>query len=132
MYNNININLTVKEGVFMKRERRSIFFLLFCVLFIFMPVSAEAQDTIGVIFVGHGSMDKNSDQGLWDASLQQFSYDPNHSVYKMAIWSPEYWGLVLQMGFAPRFLPKYEFSYERIGGTDPYRMITEEQIATMK
>ncbi|MCX5884834.1 MAG: hypothetical protein NT096_02800, partial [Proteobacteria bacterium] len=116
----------------MKRERWGIFFLLLSVLFIFMPVSAMAQDTIGVIFVAHGGEDKNTDQGLWDASLQQFSYDPNHSVYKMVIWNPANWGMVLGEGYAPRFLRKYEFSYERIGGTDPFRMITEEQIATMK
>ena len=99
----------------MKRERWGIFFLLLGILFIFMPVSAVAQD-IGVIFVAHGGEDKNTDQGLWDASLQQFSYDPNHSVYKMVIWNPANWGLVLQMGYAPRFLRKYEFEYERIGG----------------
>jgi hypothetical protein len=36
------------------------------------------------------------------------------------------------MGYAPRFLRKYEFEYERIGGVDPFRMITEEQITSMK
>jgi hypothetical protein len=116
----------------MKREIRGILFFLLTILFIPIPASTVAQDTIGVIFVAHGGMDKDTDQGLWDASLQQFSYDPNHSVYKFVIWNPANWGLVLQMGYAPRFLRKYEFSYERIGGTDPFRTITEEQIATMK
>jgi len=116
----------------MKREIRGIFFLLLTFLVISIPVPTAAQDTIGVIFVAHGGEDTTTDQALWDASLHQFSYDPNHSVYKLVIWNPANWSMVLTSGYAPRFLRKYDFEYERIGGIDPYRTITEEQISTMK
>lgn len=106
--------------------------LFLLMLFYFLPIQGFAEESIGVILVAHGGMDQNTEQGLWDASLQQFSYDPNHSVYKFVIWNPQNWGLVLQMGYAPRFLRKYEFEYERIGGVDPFRAITEEQIAAMR
>ena len=38
---------------------------------------------IGVLYVIHGGMDTNKPQYMFDAAVQQFSYDPNHSVYKL-------------------------------------------------
>ena len=53
------------------------------------------DNPIGVLFVVHGGMTTYEDQYMWDASVHQFSYDPNHSVYKFVIWNSSYWPLVL-------------------------------------
>ena len=90
---------------------------------------------IGVIYVIHGGMDTNKSQYMFDAAVQQFSYDPNHSVYKLVIWNPVNWPMVLDTStteFTARFLRMYNFSYERIGGTDPYHSISDKQLAEMK
>jgi len=87
---------------------------------------------IGVIYVIHGGMDTYEPQHMWDASVHQFSYDQNHSIYKFVIWNPAYWPLVLDTSFtdyAVRFIRMYEYSYERIGGTDPFHTISEQQLA---
>jgi hypothetical protein len=90
---------------------------------------------VGVIFVIHGGMDTYQPQYMWDASVHQFSYDPNHSVYKFVIWNPTYWPLVLDPSFgefAARFIRMYEFEYERIGGTDPFHSLSDQQLLDMK
>ncbi|MCX5887046.1 MAG: hypothetical protein NT096_14250 [Proteobacteria bacterium] len=90
---------------------------------------------IGVIYVIHGGMDTNAPQYMFDAAVQQFSYDPNHSVYKFVIWNPANWPMVLDTDateFTAKFLKMYDFSYERIGGTDPYQSISDKQLAEMK
>jgi hypothetical protein len=90
---------------------------------------------IGVIYVIHGGMDTNKPQYMFDAAVQQFSYDPNHSVYKLVIWNPVNWPMVLDTSateFTARFYGMYNFSYERIGGTDPYHSISDKQLAEMK
>jgi len=90
---------------------------------------------IGVIYVIHGGMDTNKPQYMFDAAVQQFSYDPNHSVYKLVIWNPVNWPMVLDTSateFTARFYRMYNFSYERIGGTDPYQSISDKQLAEMK
>ena len=95
----------------------------------------QVREKIGVILVVHGGMNTYERQSLWDASVHQFSYDPNHSVYKLVIWNPTYWPLVLDPTFtdwAVRFLRMYDFEYERIGGTDPFHTITDQQLADMK
>ena len=74
-------------------------------------------------------------QYMWDAVVHQFSYDPNHSVYKLVIWDSEFWPLVLDPDFtewANRFLRMYTFSYDRIGGLDPFHGITDQQLLDMK
>jgi len=60
------------------------------------------------------------------------SYDPNHPVYKIVLWNAENWGMVLDSEFALKFLRKYDFEYERIGGTDPYTGIEEQLLTDMK
>ena len=94
------------------------------------PNKAHAQADIGVLFVFHGGMEVNKPQYMFDAVLHQFSYDPNHSVYKFVIWSPDFWPQVLSpdaTDFALRFLRMYEFEYDRIGGWDPFYSISMQQ-----
>ena len=61
----------------------------------FSVTTANSQTNIGVIFVVHGGMDTYTDQYMWDAGIQQFTYDPNHSVYKLVIWNPAFWSMVM-------------------------------------
>ena len=108
-----------------------------CLLLIFSvnPNKAHAQADIGVLFVFHGGMEVNRPQYMFDAVLHQFSYNPNHSVYKFVIWSPDFWPQALSpdaTDFALRFLRMYEFEYERIGGIDPAYSISMQQMADMK
>ena len=96
---------------------------------------AHGQQKIGVLFVVHGGMTTYEVQYMWDAVVHQFSYDPNHSVYKLVIWDSEFWPLVLDPNFtewANRFLRMYTFSYDRIGGLDPFHGITDQQLLDMK
>ena len=90
------------------------------------------DELIGVIYVLHGGMDRYHPQFLWDASVQMFSYDPNHPVYDMVIWNPDAWSMVLTTEFAVKFIRKYEFEYERVGGIDPFHRIADMQLADMK
>ena len=87
---------------------------------------------IGVLYLLHGGMDTNKPHYLWDASVQMFSYDHNHPVYHMVIWNPDAWSTVLQTEFAVKFIRKYQFEYERIGGIDPFHRISDKQLADMK
>jgi hypothetical protein len=121
----------------MNREGRSAFLIfLLAIAVILAPASCEhAGERIGVLFVIHGGMDTNKSQYMWDATVQQFSYDHNHSVYKFVIWNSTNWSMMLDTkttDFAARFLRMYEFEYERIGGTDPYYSISEQQLTDMK
>ena len=95
----------------------------------------DVKEKIGVIYVVHGGMDYYKAQYMWDATVHQFSYDPNHSVYKLVILNPAYWPEVLGedfTDFAARFLRMYDFEYERIGGLDPFHGLTDNQLADMK
>lgn len=87
---------------------------------------------IGVIYVLHGGMDRLSPRFMWDASIQMFSYDPNHPVYSMVIWNSANWSMVMQTEFAVKFIRKYEFEYACIGGTDPFHTLSDMQLADMK
>jgi hypothetical protein len=113
-------------------------FLLLSCLFLMCSVNlnnAYGQTDIGVIFVVHGGMDTYEPQHMWDASVHQFSYDPNHSIYNFVIWNPTYWPLVLDPVFtdyAVRFIRMYEFSYDRMGGTDPFQSISDQQLLDIK
>ena len=90
------------------------------------------KEKIGVIYIVHGGQDTNNPQYMWNASVQMFSYDPNHPVYKAVIWNSANWSMVLQSEFAVKFLRKYEFEYERIGGEDPFTILTIQQMDDMK
>ncbi len=96
---------------------------------------AHGQADIGVILVVHGGMDTNEPQFMWDAAVLQFSFDHNHSVYKFVIWNSENWPMVLDTNvsdFTLKYLRLFEFEYERIGGTDPFASLSEQQLADMK
>lgn len=111
-----------------------------CCLFLFclLPGPASGADTqpssgtIGVLYVLHGGMDSAKSQYMWDAMVQMFSYDNNHPVYQLVIWNPLLWPLALTSDMAYRFLQKYYFSYERIGGVDPFQATSEKQLADMQ
>ena len=77
-------------------------------------------------------MDENTPQGMWEASVHQFSYEVSHPVYGLAIWDPTWWPVILESEEAVKFLRKYEFEYERIGGIDPFHTLTDQQLADMK
>ena len=97
--------------------------------------TATALEKIGVLYVMHGGMTYYKPQYMWDAVLHQFSYNPNHSVYKFVIWSPALWGEVLgedYTDFAVRFLRMYDFEYDRIGGLDPFHGYTDNQLEDLK
>jgi len=106
-------------------------FLLVMILCLW-PSSCTQVTKVGVIFVVHGGMDTYQPQYLWDAGIQQFSYDPNHSVYKIVIWNHDWWDAVLQDESSVKFQRKYEFEYERIGGTDPFQSISDQQLLDME
>ncbi|MCK5423642.1 MAG: hypothetical protein KAJ08_15835, partial [Deltaproteobacteria bacterium] len=118
-----------------KKKTGPFIFLLIIAMLLVSPSCLQVGEKIGVILVVHGGMTTYESQYMWDASVHQFSYDPNHSVYKLVIWDPTYWPLVLDPDFtewAVRFLRMYDFEYERIGGLDPFHTITDQQLADMK
>ena len=97
--------------------------------------SCTKTDTVGVLYVLHGGMDTNKPQYMWDASVQMFAYDQNHAVNKFVIKDPAMWPTVLNpetTEFAVRFMRKYDFTYTRIGGVDPFQSLSEKQLADMK
>ncbi|MCX5902893.1 MAG: hypothetical protein NTV89_05360 [Proteobacteria bacterium] len=123
----------MKRGIKSKNSQLSIFLLLLLVIpVLLMTASCVKQQTIGVIFALHGGFDNYKPQYLWDSSVQMFSYDPKHPVYQLIIWTPDSWGTVLQLGNAPKEIPKYAFEYQRLGGTDPFAGISAQQFANLK
>ena len=85
---------------------RNFLLLLLIIPVLLMTASCVKQQTIGVIFAVHGGFDTYKPQYLWDSSVQMFSYDPNHPVYKLIIWTPDSWGTVLKSANAPKEIPK--------------------------
>ena len=97
-------------------------------------------EKIGLIFVTHGGMrdyidPHRKEQHLFDAVVHQFSYDPNHSVYQFVLWDSLGWPLVLSpvlTDFSVRFLKMYDFEYGRMGGNDPFHVVTDNQFEDLK
>jgi hypothetical protein len=117
----------------MRRSRARVLLsmLLLCGMLLLAPMTGSAQEKVGVMFVVHGGFDNYQDQYLWDAGVQQFSYEPFHSVYKFVIWGgPEWWNQVLSGNL--KEVRKYAWEYEHIGGTDPFESITLQQLADIK
>ena len=111
--------------------------ILSCILLIFLLNlgNVHGQADIGVLYVIHGGMEINKPQYMWDAAILQFSFDHNHSVNKLVIWNAENWPMVLDTyvsDFTLKYLRMFEFEYERIGGTDPFNALSEQQLADMK
>jgi hypothetical protein len=93
------------------------------------------QDKIGVLYLSHGGMETNKSQYMWDAVAMQFSFDHNHPVYRFVLWNPFSWGTVLATEtteFALKYLRLFDFEYERIGGTDLFNQLTEQQVADIQ
>ncbi len=114
--------------------------ILGCFLLVFSIVNtANGQppdpDKIGVLYILHGGMSTNKPQHMWDAVAEMFSYDHNHGVYRFVIWEPTVWPVVLNMEtteWAREFILKYDFSYPRFGGVDPFEGFTLTQLSDMK
>jgi len=118
-----------------KKSSCCVIFLLILALFLAPTSCGIVGEKIGVLYLLHGGMSTLKPQHMWDAVAEMFCYDPNHSVYKLVIWNPTYWGVVLDMEtteWAREFILKYEFSYPRFGGTDPFEGFTTTQLADMK
>ena len=121
----------------MARSRYFLLILLFVplILLLTLPSCTIQKEKVGVLYVLHGGMDTNKPMYMWDASVQMFAYDQNHAVYKFVIKDPAMWPTVLNpetTEFAVRFLRKYEFTYGRISGIDPFQELSEKQLADMK
>ena len=70
------------------------FLIVGCLLLVFsinLNTANGQPPDIGVIFALHGGMNTYHDQYLWDSSVDMFSYDPNHPVYKFVIWNSAMW-----------------------------------------
>jgi hypothetical protein len=98
----------------------------------FTATADFSPEKIGVIYILHGGMEQYTPQYMWEASIHQFSYEVSHPVYKLSIWNSGWWSAILQSEEAVKFLRKYEFEYERIGGFDPFHELSDRQLADMK
>jgi len=118
----------------MQRKKHTLLLLillLFALPFI-MGQSCMEKEKVGVIFVIHGGFENYHSQHLWDASVHMFGYDPNHMVYQMVVWNPDFWGMVLSAGNAPKEVGKYSFEYEVLGGKDMYMNISDQTLASLE
>ena len=90
----------------------------------------DSTERVGVLFVSHGGNEVFNEKGIWDVTVQIFSYDENSPLYRNVLWNEEFWPKLLKYGNAQKNLGKYSFEYERIGGIDPYpaakRKVTKE------
>ena len=80
----------------------------------------EKTERVGVLFVSHGGNEVFNEKGIWDVTVQIFSYDQNSPLYQSILWNEEFWPKLLKYGNAQKNLGKYKFEYDRIGGRDPY------------
>ena len=71
-----------------KKRSSKVVFLLTIALAMILLSCSKVDEKIGVLFVIHGGQDTSEPQFMWDATIQQFIYDPNHTVYKYIIWNP--------------------------------------------
>ena len=116
---------------------------LFCLLFINACSQYSSQldprdqniERVGVLYVSHGGNEVFNEKGIWDVTVQIFSYDENSPLYRSILWNEEFWPKLLKYGNAQKNLGKYSFEYERIGGRDPYpaakRKVTKELIKAL-
>ena len=101
---------------------------LFCLLLISACSQYSSQleprdqniERVGVLYVSHGGNEVFNEKGIWDVTVQIFSYDENSPLYKSILWNEDFWPKLLKYGNAQKNLGKYSFEYERIGGRDPY------------
>ncbi len=103
-------------------------------LSMFVAVSVNAggsTERIGVLYAVHGGADTWGPQANFDSAIQIFSYDPNSFVYNNLIWNPAFWPFLSFDEGGIRQSRKFDFEYERIGGTDPFDEITDQQLEDM-
>jgi hypothetical protein len=115
-----------------RQEAIAVLGVLACFIFLLPGLSCVKGEKIGVVYVVHGGFEEYRPQHLWDSSVQLFSYNPNHPVYKLYLWNSANWGGMLKAGDAPKEIGKYSFEYGRIGGKDPFHELTDEQLARME
>ncbi len=94
-------------------------------------VEAATSQRIGVLYAVHGGAGTWSNQAAWDTAAQMFAYDRNSFGFKMIVWNPGFWGFMLLDESAKTQTTKYNFSYGRIGGTDPFDSLTDQQLGKM-
>ena len=94
--------------------------IVLVITFCLVPTSCYVVgDKIGVLFVIHGGQDTSEAQFMWDATVQQFVYDPNHSVYKYVIWNPALWSEVLHAEVAAKYLRKFDKGWAKFTECHP-------------
>jgi len=116
----------------LRQKSLTVFGILACFVSLLMGSSCMKGEKIGVVYVVHGGFEQYHPQHLWDSSVQLFSYNPNHPVYKLYLWNSNNWGEMLKAGDAPKEIRKYSFEYGRIGGKDPFHALTDEQLAHLE
>ncbi len=119
-----NIKLNVKNKILL------ILFLGVSSL-VFMAVSCEQPEKIGVLFVTHGGFATFKDQHVFDVGLQQFSYDTNHPASD-TINSSSRWPLVMIQPETKKYRIKYQEFYERQGGSDVFIDIADSLTAVIQ
>jgi hypothetical protein len=95
----------------------------------------ETKTKIGVIYVNHGTADTYKPQYLWDVSIQMASYDPYNHVYKFTIKNPAMWPGLLDTStnpFVAEYTERFRFTYDRVGGVEPFMAFTNMQIQDLK
>lgn len=92
---------------------------------------AATSQRIGVLYAVHGGAGTWSNQAAFDTAVQQFVYDRNSFFFRMVLWNPAFWPLALADETARAQNIKFNFSYGRIGGTDPFDTLTDKQLADM-
>ena len=67
----------------------------------------EKTERVGVLFVSHGGNEVFNEKGIWDVTVQIFSYDQNSPLYQSILWNEEFWPKLLKYGNAQKNLGKY-------------------------
>ncbi len=100
-----------------------------------LTCTPSSKTKIGVIYVIHGTADTYKPQYLWDVSIQMASYDPYDHVYKYIIQIPDAWPLLLDTAsnpFVAEYSERFRFTYDRVGGVEPFMAFTNVQIHDLK
>lgn len=111
--------------------------VMFVALFSAALMAAEAQRTVGVLYVVHGGGEESYLGETFDNSVQFFQYDPNNYIFNNIIWNPEAWPTVVKSDDSQDYanassqFKKYTFQNNRLGGFDPSPKITDRQFETM-
>ncbi len=90
---------------------------------------------IGVIYVVHGTADTYKLQYLWDVAVQMASYDPYDHVHKFVIKNPAMWPVLVTPELNPfvaEYAERFRFTYDRVGGVEPFMDFTMTQLQDMK